>query len=285
MPISLGYEMSHRIYFLLIVLLCNIVYSQSIQIIGKAAPGNMLIAEFTDKADAANVKTVLLDNTKIKPDSSGIFIFGFDRDDSGHHFLKVEFNNGHKIDKEIDLTERKYEEQKLNVKQKFVTPPKKELNRIKREGEVIREARSKIGIIDSAFFLPGFIKPVKEGRITSVFGSTRILNGIPKSMHNGIDIAAPKGTAVYAATDGIVRLTGKNFYYSGNLILLDHGQGLSSIYIHLNKILVKKGQRVFKGQLIGEIGTTGRSTGPHLHWGVQWYDRRIDPLSLLGLKY
>ena len=126
---------------------------------------------------------------------------------------------------------------------------------------------------------------MKGGRVSSVFGSARILNGIPKNAHNGYDIAAPIGTSVYAMTDGIVRLAADNFYYPGNYILLDHGQGLNSQYLHLSKMIVKKGDRVKKGQKIGEIGTTGRSTGPHLHWGVQWYLRRIDPARLLELDF
>jgi murein DD-endopeptidase MepM/ murein hydrolase activator NlpD len=276
--------MYYKFFLFLILFSWSNVHSQSIQISGKAAPGNILIGKLTEKADAAGIKEILLDSVKLKFDKSGVFIFGFDRDDAGSHSLQAEFKNGHKINKQINLAKRVYQEQKLKVKPKFVTPPKKELTRIRREAEIIKEARAKIGVTDSAYFSAGFIKPVRGGRMTSVFGSRRILNGVPENIHNGIDIAAPRGTSVYAATDGIVRLTGKNFYYSGNLILLDHGQGLSSIYIHLDKILIKEGQKVYKGQLIGEIGTTGRSTGPHLHWGVQWYDKRIDPMSLLEIE-
>jgi murein DD-endopeptidase MepM/ murein hydrolase activator NlpD len=125
---------------------------------------------------------------------------------------------------------------------------------------------------------------IRGGRITGIFGSQRILNGVKKSPHNGLDIAAPEGTSVYAMTDGIVRLTGKNYYYNGNFVFIDHGQGLSSLYLHMSRLNVKDGQIVKKGVKIGEVGTTGRSTGPHLHWSVQWYNKRIDPECLLKIN-
>ena len=109
------------------------------------------------------------------------------------------------------------------------------------------------------------------------------MNGVPENIHNGLDIAKKKGSPVYASSDGIVRIAGNNFYYNGTFVLIDHGQGLTTVYLHFSKLLVKTGDRVKKGEIIGEIGTTGRSTGPHLHWGVQWYNKRIDPESLLNL--
>ena len=145
-------------------------------------------------------------------------------------------------------------------------------------------AQSKIGELQTPLFRKGFIRPIKGGRISSVFGSQRILNGIPKNMHNGLDIAVPRGTPVLAMADAVVNLTTDNFYYAGNYIVLDHGQGLNSMYLHLSEILVEEGQRVNKGDVIGKVGTTGRSTGPHLHWGVQWYSKRIDPEHILNIK-
>lgn len=270
---------------LIFLLWCSQLLPQSFQMTGKAAPGNILIGKINNQTELSKINSIYLDTTKLKFDKYGYFIFGFDRNDSGSHFIRIISNDKSETIKHLNLAGRKFKEQKINnIKQKFVTPPKKELARIKREAAIIKKAREKIGLTDSAYFSSGFIRPVKGGRISGVFGSQRILNGIPKNIHNGLDIAAPKGTPVYAVSDGIVVLTGRNFYYSGNLILIDHGQGLSSMYIHLNKIEVTEGQRVKKGQLIGEIGTTGRSTGPHLHWGVQWYDRRIDPMCLLEMS-
>ena len=274
--------------FIILILFLFLLHHQSMpqefQIMGTPAPGNILIGRMINPSEIKNIEKIMLDSTDIKFGNSGVFVFGFDRDDTGLHHIRVKMKNGRETVKELSLAKRSYKEQSIsNMKQKYVNPPKRELARIEKESNIIKEARAKIGIIDSALYSAGFIRPVKGGRITGVFGSQRILNGIPKSTHNGLDIAAPRGTPVYAATDGIVQLTGKNFYYSGNLILLDHGQGLSSIYIHLHTIDVNEGQKVKKGQLIGQIGTTGRSTGPHLHWGVQWFDKRIDPMSLLEI--
>ncbi len=253
--------------------------AQELILSGEAKPGNLMLGY------APNSESVYLDTIKLGVDK-GVFLFGFDRDETGTHYIKVKLKNGKSILKKIDLRERKYKIQRINkIKKKFVTPPESALKRIEQERKILKSAREKIGKTDTAYYLEGFIRPVKGGRVTSVFGSQRILNGIPKNPHNGLDIALPEGTPVYATSGGIVRLVGKNFYYNGNFVLIDHGQGLSSIYLHLSKILVKDGDRVKKGEKIGEIGTTGRSTGPHLHWGVQWFGKRIDPGSLLKLKF
>ncbi len=262
---------------LLIVLSLNFSKAQNVSFTGEFKQSNLIIGY------AADLDYAKLDGIKLLSDN-GYFVFGFDRDSPLIHYLTVKLKNGKSIVKKIELAKRRYKIQRINrMKKKFVTPPPKELARIKREGKILKRARSKIGVNASAYYLSGFIRPVKSGRITSVFGSQRILNGVPKNPHNGLDIAAPTGTPVYATADGIVRLTGKNFFYNGNFVLLDHGQGLSSIYLHLSKIDVKGGKYVHKGEKIGEIGTTGRSTGPHLHWGVNWYGKRIDPASLLKL--
>ena len=255
----------------------SVTAAQELIISGSFVPGNLLVGF------AENLESIMLDDTQLSHDE-GVFLFGFDRDDKGEHYLKVKLSDGKSIIKKIILSERKYKIQRINrIKKKYVTPPGTEMKRIAKERKILKKARNGIGKTVNAYFLSGFIRPVKGGRITSVYGSQRILNGVPKNPHNGLDIAAPKGTPVFATTDGIVRLTGNNFYYNGNFVLLDHGQGLSSIYLHLSKISVKEGEIVKKGQKIGEIGTTGRSTGPHLHWGVNWFGKRIDPASLLKL--
>ena len=232
------------------------------------------------------VEWARLNDQELKVDDSGIFTFGFDRNEPDTMILNVKFKEGKVLLKKIKMHKRQYKIQRINnMKKDLVTAPKDLNQRITKERQIALKARSPIGKIDTAFYKVGFIRPVKGGRVSSVFGSARILNGIPKNAHNGYDIAAPIGTSVYAMTDGIVRLAADNFYYPGNYILLDHGQGLNSQYLHLSKMIVKKGDRVKKDQKIGEIGTTGRSTGPHLHWGVQWYLRRIDPARLLELDF
>jgi murein DD-endopeptidase MepM/ murein hydrolase activator NlpD len=244
---------------------------------GEIQPGNIVFGK------AEDIKSIQLDEKEISFENSN-FVFGFDRDAKGKHFLVVQLIDRTVI-KKIILPERKYKIQRINrMKKKYVTAPKKETDRIKSEREISKQARAKIGKETKALYNSGFIRPIKGGRISSVFGSQRILNGKPKNAHNGIDIAVPLGTPVRAMTDGVVRLSADNFYYAGNYILLDHGQGLSSVYLHLKKSFVKEGQQITKGEVIGEVGTTGRSTGPHLHWGVQWFDKRVDPFSLLKIK-
>jgi len=252
--------------------------AQSVEFFGKAIPGSIIIGK------GKEIKSVKLDSDDIPVDNDGYFIFGFDRDEKGIHYLTVQLENK-TIIKKFELPERKYKIQRINrLKKKYVTLPKKDLLRVKKEREISKQARSKIGRIKIALYKSGFMRPIKGGRISSVFGSQRILNGKPKNAHNGIDIAVPRGTPVKAMADGIVRLSANNFYYSGNYILLDHGQGLNSFYLHLSKSFVHEGQLVKKGEVIGKVGTTGRSTGPHLHWGVQWFNKRVDPLLLLKIK-
>jgi len=253
------------------------LFPQDVKFFGSPAPGNLMVG----KVDS--ISSVLFDGKKI-PFDKNLFVFGFDRDDKGTHTVKVVLENGSSKTKKFTLKKGDFKIERINSKKKqFSSPPKKELARIERERNEMRKARRAIGNIDSAMFASGFIRPVKGGRVTGVFGSQRILNGKPKSPHDGFDIAAPKGTPVYAMADGIVILAGNNFYYNGNFILIDHGLNLSSIYLHLNKMFVKNGDRVKKGEKIGEIGTTGRSTGPHLHWSVRWMKKRINPVSVLEL--
>jgi murein DD-endopeptidase MepM/ murein hydrolase activator NlpD len=178
--------MKNFIFFL--ICLQFIAYSQELQLFGTAQPGNAMIG----KAD--NILQVMLNDEKLKIDDNGVFIFGFDRDAKGTYLLKVKYKDGKSEIKKFDLPERKYDIQKINsTKKQFSSPPEEELPRIERERQLMREARAKIGIDDSAYFASGFTRPVKGGRIVGVFGSQRILNGVPKNIHNGIDISAPTG--------------------------------------------------------------------------------------------
>ena len=120
------------------------------------------------------------------------------------------------------------------------------------------------------------------GPISGVYGSQRVLNGEPRAPHRGVDIAAPAGTPVGAMADGVVSLAAPDMYFTGNTVMIDHGYGLHSVYAHLSRLLVKVGQTVRKGQPVGRVGATGRATGPHLHWGVYWFDRALDPALLVG---
>jgi len=271
------FRLRHILIF--ITFLTVLTYSQQIELYGTLKPGYLIVGKVN------NAKAVMLDNRPLDMDTSGIFIFGFDRDAKGTHILKVVLDNKKSVIKKLKLKKRKYKIQRINrIKQSLVTPPKKALKRIKQESLKMKKVRKQVGKLKVPYFEQGFIRPVKGGNLTSVYGSQRILNGIPKSPHNGIDISVPKGTPVKAASGGKILIAGNKFYYNGNFVLIDHGFGLTTVYLHFSKLNVKAGQKVKKGDIIGYIGSTGRTTGPHLHWGAKWYNKRIDPMSLLNLK-
>ena len=265
---------------LISILLFSItLFAGEIKLFGKLSSGEIILGQ---AKDAISIK---LNNKEIDFDSNtGYFLIGFDRDETGIFYLNVKFADGFVSVKKLIIPKRKYKIQKINnLNAKLVEAPKSEKPRIDKERKIKNLAKEKIGNLKTPLYLSGFMRPVK-GRMSSVFGSQRILNGIKKDPHNGVDFAAPSGRKVYATAKGKVLLCAKNFYYSGNFILLDHGQGLNSFYLHLSKILVKEGEIVNKGQIIGLVGSTGRSTGPHLHWGTQWFKKRIDPISLLRIN-
>ena len=217
----------------------------------------------------------------LRKTSGGSFVIGFGRDHPKEANLYV-FVNENWILKKLDIKQRKYKTQVINgLEKKMVNPPKSFWDRIKKENKVIKKVRSLDSNVD--FVFQKFTWPA-QGIISGVFGSQRILNGKPKRPHYGIDIAAKKGTKVVAPTDSIVRMAEKNLYYTGGTIMLDHGHGVTSVYSHLSSIDVKVGEKVSKNQKIGEVGSTGRSTGPHLDWRVNWFDQRLDPLLLLETK-
>lgn len=263
---------------LLLIVFTAAAFAQELKLYGTPAPANLMVGY----AEGAQFAYLGGEELTINNDW---FVFGFDRDDKGTHLLKVKLGDGKVVLKRFTLPERKYKIERINrMDESKVTPPKEVTDRIKREREMQKEAWAKLGIEDSAMFASGFMRPVTGGRISGVFGSQRILNGKPRNIHTGYDIAKPTGTPVHAMTDGIVRFAADDFYFAGNFILIDHGQGLSSVYLHLSKKDVKEGDYVKKGDKIGEIGTTGRSTGAHLHWSVSWSGRRIDPACLLEMN-
>lgn len=234
------------------------------------------------KVNGNGIESAMFDNREVNVHDNKYFLIAFDRDDSAAVELKVKFLNGTEVIKKIKPEKRKYKIQRINnMKPSLVEHPEKENERVLRERKISQEARAKIGENKVPMYLKNFVRPVKGGRISGRFGNQRILNGEPKNFHNGVDIALPAGTPVYAMTDGIVLLAADTFYYAGNNILIDHGDGLNSFYLHMRKLFVKNGDFVKAGQKIGEVGTTGRSTGPHLHWGIQWFNKRLDPLIVL----
>jgi murein DD-endopeptidase MepM/ murein hydrolase activator NlpD len=212
----------------------------------------------------------------------GRFVIGFDRDETGTRHLIVTGPEGDEQRIELAVTTREYAIERVDgLPQRTVTPDPEALQRIRDEAALVAAARARRdGRTDYA---SGFAWPA-EGRISGVYGSQRILNGEPRRPHYGLDIAAPEGSPVRAPADGIVTFAHDDLYFSGGTLILDHGQGLSSSFLHLSRILVEAGQQVAQGQVIAEVGATGRASGPHLDWRMNWLDRRVDPQPLLGSR-
>jgi murein DD-endopeptidase MepM/ murein hydrolase activator NlpD len=211
----------------------------------------------------------------------GDFLVGIGRFDTRPIDLTVNIHEG-TYHLTIPVILREFPTEVVNgLPPKKVNPPKEVLQRIRREAAWIKKARSHVDLRKD--FLVPFIWPA-SGRVSGVYGSRRILNGEPKRPHYGMDIANKTGTPVVAAAPGIVRLAEPDLYYSGGTIVIDHGLGLTSTYLHLSAVDVSPGQRVKQGQKIGEIGSTGRATGPHLDWRLNLISKRLDPQLVLN-KY
>ena len=206
--------------------------------------------------------------------TEGLFAFGFGRDDTRPTVVRARFPNGSKRRK-FAPTKRKYDIQSITgLPEALVMPPKEVEERIARENALIAEARAH----DSGeiWFAEKFDWPA-HGPISGVYGSQRILNGVPKAPHYGVDIAAEEGAPIRAPAPGIVALAEPDFYLTGGTVVLDHGHGVSTTYLHMSRVDVKTGERLKRGDLFGAVGHTGRATGPHLHWSMNWFHVRLDP--------
>ena len=222
---------------------------------------------------------VTLDGRAVEVSPDGVFVFGFTRDFGPEAVLTVTSPDGSVDTKTLEITPREFAIQRIvGLPPKMVTPPEELLARIRRDQAEVAAARAHE--TPEAMFLTGWLWPAK-GRISGVYGSQRILNGEPRQPHYGIDIAAPTGSPVIAPADGIVRMAVTDHYYTGGTIILDHGYGLSSAFLHMNSVDVKVGDRLKRGDPMGTIGATGRATGPHLDWRMNWFDQRIDPGLLM----
>ena len=225
--------------------------------------------------------TVTMNGRSLPVSESGAFVFAVARAYEGDVTVIATDADGSSASLKLPVTDRAFDVQRIDgLPQDKVTPPKtKEVqDRIWRDGTQIRKARGvESGRID---FTEAFIWPV-DGIVTGVFGSQRILNGTPKSPHSGLDIAGDTGTPVNAPAGGVVTLWHPDMYYTGGTLVVDHGHGISSTFIHLSDTLVKEGDVVKQGQPIAKVGATGRATGPHLHWSMNWDEVRIDPQLLL----
>ena len=222
---------------------------------------------------------IIIDKKNVKVSEDGYFVFGIDRDRK-FDLTITKINNGKKEKIIKKVLKRKYNIQRIDgLEESKVTPPESVYKRIKKENNKIGEARAINS--DLPFFKKQFIMPV-EGIISGVYGSQRILNGKPRWPHYGIDIAAKKGTMIKSSGSGVVTMAEDDLYYTGGTIIMDHGHGISTIYSHLETVLVSVGDKINKGDLIGTVGSTGRSTGPHLDFRVNWFQTRLDPMSILN---
>jgi murein DD-endopeptidase MepM/ murein hydrolase activator NlpD len=218
----------------------------------------------------------------LRPTPYGTVVFGIGRDESGPVRIDVQRPDGLSESASITVTPRDWPIERIDgVPPATVNPPPAIAERIEREQAMVVAARERDD--DRADFVQSFVWPV-QGRISGRFGNQRVYNGSPKSPHSGMDIAVPQGTPVLAPAAGIVTFANADLYLTGGTVLLDHGHGVSSNFLHLSRIDVKVGDRVEQGQVIGAVGATGRATGPHLHWGMNWFDVRIDPLLVLERK-
>ena len=258
-------------YFLLIFFVS--FNASAIEFNGKFIQGHFIIGKTTPNAK------ILIDKKEIRVSKNGYFVFGIDRDRKFDVLITKIFNgNKEKIIKKV--FKRKYKIQRIDgLEESKVTPPEEVYKRIKEENNKIGKARA----INSnlVFFKDKFIMPI-EGIITGVYGSQRILNGKPKWPHYGIDIAAEQGTNIKSSGAGVVTMAEDDLYYTGGTIIMDHGHGISTIYSHLETVLVSVGDKINQGDIIGTVGSTGRSTGPHLDFRINWFQTRLDPMSVLA---
>ena len=223
--------------------------------------------------------TLTLDDRDVPVSPDGHFVFGFGRDAPETARLVLHLPDGSNDERVLTIEKRQYVIQRIEgLPQETVTPNPDQLARIQREAAQIRALRDVVSAEPDAF---GALIWPAIGPISGVYGSQRILNGEARAPHMGVDVAAPAGTPVVAALGGVVRLT-EEFFLTGNTIMIDHGYGLTTTYLHLSRIDVKAGQHVRQGERIGAIGATGRVTAAHLHWGMEWFGVRLDPQLAVG---
>ena len=258
-----------------ILLLIAILFSTNafaVEFKGKFLQGHFIIG-ITEPGSK-----IIVGKKEVKVSEDGYFVFGIDRDRKFDVTItKIFEGKKEKIIKKV--LKRKYNIQRIDgLEESKVTPPEEVYKRIKAENNRIGEARAINS--DLPFFKDQFIMPVK-GIISGVYGSQRILNGKPRWPHYGIDIAAKQGTKIKSSGTGVVTMAEDDLYYTGGTVIMDHGHGISTIYSHLETVIVSVGDKINQGDIIGTVGSTGRSTGPHLDFRINWFQTRLDPMSVL----
>jgi murein DD-endopeptidase MepM/ murein hydrolase activator NlpD len=259
-----------KLFFLIVVFTATQL--NAIEFNGKFLQGHYIIGS-TDPSTQ-----IIIGKKRVKVSKDGYFVFGIDRDRK-FDLTITKIKNGKKEKIVKKVLKRKYNIQRIDgLEESKVTPPESVYKRIKEENNRIGKARAINS--DLPFFKDQFIMPV-EGIISGVYGSQRILNGKPRWPHYGIDIAAKQGTMIKSSGSGMVTMAEEDLYYTGGTIIMDHGHGISTIYSHLDTVFVSVGDIINQGDIIGTVGSTGRSTGPHLDFRVNWFQTRLDPMTIL----
>ena len=252
---------------------CLNAFANSIHLQGKFEQGSLIRGKVPANSQ------VFLNGKKLLISKAGNFVFGFEREAKPDQILKVIYPDGLTELKPLKVKTREYKIDRVNgISKKIMKPNPQAIARSKKDGKQVRAARNTQSA-DNAVF-GDFIWPV-TGRISGVYGSQRVYNGKPGRPHYGVDVARVTGTPIVSPADGVITLAVPDMFYSGGTIIIDHGYGVSSSMLHLSKLYVKEGQEVKQGEKIAEIGATGRVTGAHLDWRMNWFQMRLDPTSIV----
>ncbi|MCP4991956.1 MAG: M23 family metallopeptidase [Colwellia sp.] len=252
------------------------VTAGSIVLSGELKQGGLMVGKTLPK------NIVTLNGKILAVSAGGDYAFGFSRDDKQSHTLVITSVNGDRVTKTLKPAKREYNIQRIEgIKRSIMQPNPKSVARAKKDSKQVKSARKISSQLD--FFAKGFVAPIK-GTITGVYGSQRVYNGVPKNPHFGLDYAGKIGDPVKAPASGTVLLWVPDMFYSGGTMIIDHGQGVSSTFLHLSDSYVKQGDQVTQGQVVAAVGKSGRATGPHLDWRINWFNVKIDPALVLTLQ-
>lgn len=248
----------------------------SIEISGEVTQGGLIVGK-----TKTNNK-VYLNDKPLKISANGDYAFGFGRDEKNSFVLSVHDQQGNIFKKTLTPSIREYKIQRINgIKKSIMKPNPKAVSRSQKDNAQVKLARSTTSELTA--FSQGFIAPI-DGIITGVYGSQRVFNDVPKNPHYGLDYAGDIGDPVKTPADGVVTLWVPDMFYSGGTMIIDHGHGINSTFLHLSASDVKVGDNVKQGDIVAEVGKSGRATGPHLDWRVNWYNVRLDPALALKVK-
>lgn len=266
--------MTRRLVLALAMLAAMLAPAVALELEGPTVQGALVTGRVAPGA------SVSVDGRQVRVSDQGRFVFGLGRDHGAETVLEVVRPDGTRERHRFEVASRSWDIERIDgLPSAKVSPPAETLARIRREAALISAARAQD--TPAQDFLSGLDWPV-SGRISGRYGNQRILNGEPRRPHLGVDIAAPEGTPVRASAPGRVVLAERDLFYTGGTVVIDHGHGITSIYSHLASLAVASGDEVSRGAPVGTVGSTGRSTGPHLDWRINWFDERLDPELIAG---